>query len=125
MALVAMARDTGRTSRFADSYDFGVTGVGYKHIHPNRCWQLVSEKRMSKTPGEYEPRKPISKEVRDVRKVLRDADAKSAMIEHANAAKAFDKNRERLKAERLAREAVAPPPLLPKKKKAGLKTKGS
>jgi hypothetical protein len=38
-----------------------------------------------------EPRKLISKEVRDARKVLRDADAKSAMIEHANAAKAFDK----------------------------------
>ena len=35
---------------------------------------------MSKTPGEYEPRKPISKEVRESRKVLRDADAKSAMI---------------------------------------------
>ena len=78
---------------------------------------------MSKEPGEYEPRKPISKEVRDARKMLRDADAKSAMIEHANAAKAFDKNRERLRAERLAREAVVKPPLPPKKKKAGLKTK--
>ena len=77
---------------------------------------------MSKTPGEYEPRKPISKEVRDARKVLRDADAKSAMIEHASAAKAFDKNRERLKSERLAREAgMATPPS--KKKKAGPKTK--
>jgi hypothetical protein len=46
------------------------------------------------------------------------------MTEHANAAKAFDKNRERLKAERLAREAIEPP-LAPKKKKPGLKTKGS
>ena len=79
---------------------------------------------MSKTPGEFEPRKPLSKEVREARKVLRDGDAKSAMTEHANAAKAFDKNRERLRAERLAREAVEPPPP-PKKKKAGLKTKGS
>jgi len=78
---------------------------------------------MTKTPGEYEPRKPISKEEREARKELRDADAKSAMIDHANATKAFDKNRERLKAERLAREAVELPP--PKKKKAGLKTKGS
>ena len=77
---------------------------------------------MGKTPGEYEPRKPISKEVREARKALREADAKSAMIEHANAAKAFDKNRERLRAERLAREAVEPPPP-PKKKKAGLKAK--
>jgi hypothetical protein len=43
---------------------------------------------------EYEPRKPISKEERDAGKVLRDADAQSALIEHANAAEAFDKNRE-------------------------------
>ncbi len=77
---------------------------------------------MSKTPGEFEPRKPLSKEERDARKALRDGDAKSAMTEHATAAKAFDKNRERLRAERLAREAAAPPPA-PKKKKAGLKTK--
>ena len=76
---------------------------------------------MSKEPGEYEPRKPISKGVREARKALREADAKSAMIEHANAAKAFDKNRERLRAERLAHETVEPPP--PKKKKAGLKAK--
>lgn len=79
---------------------------------------------MSKTPEEYQPRKPISKEEREARKVLRDADAKLAMTEHANAAKAFDKNRDRLRAERLAREAVEPPPPEPKKKKAGLKTKG-
>jgi hypothetical protein len=65
------------------------------------------ENEMSKTPGEYEPRKPISKEVREARKALREADAKLAMTEHANATKAFDKNRERLRAERLAREAGA------------------
>jgi len=75
---------------------------------------------MSKASGQSEPRKPISKEERDAGKVLRDADAQSALIEHANAAEAFDKNRERLKAERLAREA-AEPPSPPKKKKAGLK----
>jgi hypothetical protein len=79
---------------------------------------------MNKTPGEEEPRKPISKEVREARKALRDADAKSAMIDHANATKAFDKNRERLRAERLAREAIEPPSP-PKKKKTGLKAKGS
>jgi hypothetical protein len=43
------------------------------------------------------------------------------MTEYANKAMAFDKNRERLRAERLAHETVEPPP--PKKKKAGLKTK--
>jgi hypothetical protein len=76
---------------------------------------------MSKASGETEPRKPISKEVREARKVLRDADAKLAMTEHADAARAFDKNRKRLRAERLAREA-AEPPLPPKKKRQGLES---
>ena len=60
---------------------------------------VEDENELSKELGEYEPRKPISKEVREARKVLREADAKLAMTEHANAAKAFDKNRERLKAD--------------------------
>lgn len=60
---------------------------------------------MNRASGQSEPRKSISKEERDASKVLRDADAQSALIEHANAAEAFDKNRVRLKAERLAREA--------------------
>ena len=72
----------------------------------------------------YEPRKPLSKEQKQARKELRATEAKVAMAEHENAAEAFAKNRERLKAERLAREAAEPPPP-PKKKKAGLKTKGS
>ena len=76
---------------------------------------------MSKTPGEFEPRKPLSKEDREARKALPEGDAKSAMTELANTAKAFDKNRERLRAERLARETAAPPPA--PKKKAVLKTK--
>ena len=71
---------------------------------------IRSEKEMGKTPGEFEPRKPLSKEERDARKALRDGDAKSALTEHANTARAFDKNRERLRAERLAREAAEPPP---------------
>jgi hypothetical protein len=71
--------------------------------------------------GEDQPPKRISKEVREARKALREGDAKSAMTEYANKAMAFDKNRERLRAERLAHETVEPPP--PKKKKAGLKTK--
>jgi hypothetical protein len=77
---------------------------------------------MSKTPGEYEPPKPLSNEEKQARKELRAADARLAMAEHESAAKAFDRNRQRLKAERLAREAgAATPP--PKKKKAGLKAK--
>jgi hypothetical protein len=71
---------------------------------------------MSKTPGEVEPLKPISKEERIARRAFRQIEANQAMTEHATAAKAFDKNRERLKTERLAREAVEPPP--PPKKRS-------
>jgi transcription elongation GreA/GreB family factor len=72
--------------------------------------------------GEEQPPKRISKEVREARKALRDGDAKSAMTDHATTAMAFNTNRERLRAERLAREAVEPSPP-PKKKKAGLMKK--
>lgn len=57
----------------------------------------------------YEPRKPLSKEQKQARKELRATEAKVAMAEHESAAEAFAKNRERLKAERLAREAGEPP----------------
>jgi hypothetical protein len=79
---------------------------------------------MSKTPGEYEPRKLPSKEEKQARKALKEADAKVAMAEHEKTTEALDKNRERLKAERLAREP-GEQPAPPKKKKAGLKTKVS
>src|SRR6476660_2731221 len=61
---------------------------------------------MTKTPGEYEPPKQISKAEREARKAFRQVDAAKAMSEHALAEKAFSRNRERLKAERLAREAA-------------------
>ena len=61
------------------------------------------------------------KEQKQARKELRQVEARVAMAEHENAAEAFAKSCERLKAERLAREAGATPP--PKKKKAGLKKK--
>ncbi|MBR1251338.1 hypothetical protein JQ609_31020 [Bradyrhizobium sp. AUGA SZCCT0169] len=65
---------------------------------------------MTKTPGKAEPQKPISKAEREARKAFRQVDAEMAMTEHEIAQKAFSKNRERLKAERLGREAAAPPP---------------
>ncbi len=46
---------------------------------------------------------------REARKVFRDADAKVAVSEYERAQQAFHANRERLKAERLAREAAAKP----------------
>ncbi|MDN3276570.1 hypothetical protein QWJ07_20075 [Frankia sp. RB7] len=69
---------------------------------------------MTKTFGEHQPPKPISKAEREARKAFRQVDAVKAMSEHALAEQAFAQNRERLKAERLAREAVAGP--VPKKK---------
>jgi hypothetical protein len=78
---------------------------------------------MTKTPGEFERPKPITKAERDARKAFRQVDAEKAITEHELAQKAFSKNRERLKAERLAREAVGPPPPKPKARKAKAKGK--
>ena len=64
---------------------------------------------MTKTPGEFEPPKPITKAERAARKAFRQVDAEKAMTEHEIAQKAFSANRERLKAERLARVAAGPP----------------
>ena len=61
---------------------------------------------MTKTPGGFEGPKPITKAERDARKAFRQVDAEKAMTEHEIAQKAFSANRERLKAERLAREAA-------------------
>lgn len=68
---------------------------------------------MTKTPGELEPSKPISKAEREARKAFRQDDAKAAMTEQETAADAFSVNRERLRAERLAREAGEGPMLYP------------
>ena len=64
---------------------------------------------MTKKPGEFESPKPITKAERDARKAFRQVDAGKAMTEHETVQKAFAANRERLKAERLAREAAGPP----------------
>ncbi len=77
---------------------------------------------MSKRPGEFEPIKPISKEEREARKAFRQVEAKEPLTEYDRAADAFNNNRERLKAERLAREAIEPSSP-PKKKKPGRKAK--
>jgi hypothetical protein len=64
---------------------------------------------MTKTPGEFKPSEPITKAEREARKAFRQVDAEKAMTEHEIAQKAFSNNRERLKAERLAREARGTP----------------
>jgi uncharacterized membrane protein YeaQ/YmgE (transglycosylase-associated protein family) len=53
-------------------------------------------------------RKVITPAEREARKVFKEADAAKAMTEHERAQKAFQENRERLKALRLAREAGDP-----------------
>ena len=68
---------------------------------------------MTKTPGNFEQPKQVTKAEREARKAFRQEDAKAAMTEHETAEKAFFDNRERLRAERLAREAVAGPMLYP------------
>ena len=69
-----------------------------------------------KTPGGNEPPKRITRAEREVRRAFREVDDKTAMSEHEIAQAAFSKNRERLKAERLAREAAATPPTKAKPK---------
>jgi hypothetical protein len=73
---------------------------------------------MTKTPGAVQPPKQLTKAERDARKAFRQVDAQKAMTEHEIAQKAFSNNRERLKEERLAREAAAPPPPKGKASKA-------
>ena len=63
---------------------------------------------MTKSPHEVEPPRQITKAEREARKAFREVEAKKAISDHDVAQKAFYKNKERLKAERLAREAEAP-----------------
>ena len=58
---------------------------------------------------------------REARKSFRQTEAKKAMTEHETAQEAFTKNFERLRAERLAREAMIPEPATKTKKQAGAK----
>jgi hypothetical protein len=61
---------------------------------------------LAKTPGEHEPLKPLSKAEREARKQFGQAKAGMAMSDQETERKAFSDNHERLKAERLAREAA-------------------
>jgi hypothetical protein len=54
-------------------------------------------------------RQPMTKAEHEARKAFRQVDAEKAMTEYETAQKAFHANRERLKAERLAREAAGTP----------------
>lgn len=60
---------------------------------------------MTKRPSGFEPRKPLTRTEREARKASRTVEAEKAMTDHEKMQKTFHENRERLKAERLAREA--------------------
>jgi DNA-directed RNA polymerase alpha subunit len=68
---------------------------------------------MTKTHGESEPPKLITKAEREAQKAFRQDDAKKAMTEHEIAQRAFNENRERLRTERIARETVKGPMFYP------------
>ena len=73
-------------------------------------------KKMTKTPGGMETPKQITRAQREAHRAFRQPDAATPMSEHEIAQAAFSKNRERLKAERLAREAAATTPAKAKPK---------
>jgi len=98
--------------------------VERQRAYSGTCHQTISSARaeseeMTKRPGEFQPAKPTTKAERDARKAFRQVEAEKAMTEHEVAQKAFSANRERLKAERLAREAAGTkgPASKPKPKK--------
>ena len=67
-------------------------------------------------PGEFQAAKPITKAEREARRAFRQVDAEKVMTEQEIAQKVFSDNRERLKAERLAREATGTPVAMTKAK---------
>jgi hypothetical protein len=73
---------------------------------------------MSKHPGEHEPIRPLTTAERAAHKAFRQVEAEVAMTDLEAAQKTFADNRERLKAERLAREAAEPPAVKKTRKKA-------
>jgi hypothetical protein len=81
---------------------------GLQARHPSAIAGAQGEE-MTKTPGEFEPPKPITKAEREARKAFRQVEAEKATTEHEIAQKAFHANRERLKVERLEREAAGTP----------------
>ena len=72
---------------------------------------------MTKHPGEHKPIRPRTKEKREARKAFCQVEAEVAMNDHETAQHPFSDNRERLRAERLAREAAGPPAAQTKSKK--------
>jgi hypothetical protein len=63
-------------------------------------------RQISETVQEASERRVLTHAEREARKAFRQIEAEKAMTEHEREQKAFNENRERLKAERLEREAA-------------------
>ena len=90
------------------------TGTGYCAWGCFRCLGVPGEGTFSSPPRYLAMtedtsfrRKPLTPEQRQARDATRRVEAEKAMRDHEVAQKAFYENRERLRAERLAREAAA------------------
>src|SRR5215468_10324746 len=81
----------------------------FRQKRPVPPWNLSAISALSGMTEDFADRRPrtLTPEERKARDAARRADAEQAMREHEAAQKAFHDNRERLKAERLAREARA------------------
>jgi hypothetical protein len=105
--------DTKLAHRILELYTKVMGGLQASHPPPIAGAQ---GEEMTTTSGKFEPPKPITKVERDARKAFRKVDAEKAMTEHEIAQKAFSANRERLKGERLTREAAGTPAAVKKAK---------
>jgi hypothetical protein len=92
--------------RILELYTRVMGGLQTSHARPITRGQGEA---MTNTLREFERAEPITKAERAARKVFRQVEAHNVMTEHEIAQKAFHANRERLKAERLAREAAGAP----------------
>ncbi len=81
-----------------------------RYIRSGRDVELFPHRRVITLWQKIFPsqRKPLTPEQRQARDASRRIEAEKAMRDHEAAQKAFYDNRERLRAERLAREAAAP-----------------
>jgi hypothetical protein len=117
---ISMEDGTKLAHRILELYTKVMGGLQASHPPPIAG---AKGEEMTKIPGEFEPPKPITKAEREARKAFRQLDAEKAMTEHEKAQKAFSANRERLKAERLAREAAGTPVAAAKKAKTKKKAR--
>ncbi|MGY3233419.1 hypothetical protein ACVMAJ_000309 [Bradyrhizobium sp. USDA 4448] len=101
---VAVCDGTGRAPKSLNGQGFVLTGPpcgppGGTFSSPPRYLGMTEDLSFR--------RKPLTPEQRQARDAARRLEAEKAMRDHEEAQKAFYANRERLKAERLAREAAA------------------